>query len=534
MSGAARPKQTIAALFSDAVAQCPTNTLLVENNKTFTYAETYDSAQRSAAGLLALGVQWQEPVLLMLDNSADYCITFLGMHLTGLIEVPVNTAYKGSILAHVIRNSGAQVMIVERRFLPRLRAIAGELTDLRLLIVRDEGDADDAASVDDLPWAWREFVDLQAEALPQGRVVEPWHELGILYTSGTTGPSKGVRVTQAHAWACYQPSMWSNQPHVETVLVTQPLFHLGGQWAGVTYAMHSRGTAVIEDRFHATTYWDTVRRHGCSQSLILGAMANFLYRQAPRPDDADNSLERVIMIPTIPEMDAFADRFGVQVGSAYGLTEGSTCVVAPYGAARPGECGRVRHGFEVRLVDDHDQEVPTGRPGQAVIRTTEPWWTTLGYNKMAEVSLEVSRNLWLHTGDVLVKDAAGTFRFVDRQKDSIRRRGENVSSFEVEAEINRHDAVLECAVIAVPSDGVEDEIKAVVVLKQGQALEPEQLISYLADRLPYFMVPRYVETLTELPKTPTQKIQKALLREAAFTPATWDREAAGVRIAVDR
>jgi crotonobetaine/carnitine-CoA ligase len=240
------------------------------------------------------------------------------------------------------------------------------------------------------------------------------------------------------------------------------------------------------------------------------------------------------MVPTVAERDAFEARFGVEVGSAYGLTEGSTPIVARYGEATPGGCGRVRAGFQVRLVDEHDNEVDPGVGGEALIRAERPWDTMLGYHARPEATAAAFRNLWLHTGDRLARDEHGVYTFLDREKDAIRRRGENVSSFEVEAELNRHDAVLESAVIAVPSSDTEDEIKAVVVCKPGTRVTPEALIEHLRDGLPYFMVPRYLEFLDALPKTPTEKILKSDLRAAGITESTWDREAHGIRVARER
>jgi crotonobetaine/carnitine-CoA ligase len=525
-------KRTIASLINQGAERWPDRPALIDDETTYSYGEVRHRALKIAGGLEALGVGWQDAVLLMLDNSLDYCLAFLATNLSGIVEVPVNTAYKGQILAHVINNSGAKVMVLEEAYLGRIATIASELKHLETLVIRRRAGID-RANVGELKLRAVAFAELTGHAPASVVTVEPWDLLGILYTSGTTGQSKGVRVTQAHSWDCYRPSHWDAAGHQEVVLVTQPLFHLGGQWAGVSYAMHSGGTAVIQPGFSASRFWEQVRKFGCTQTLMLGAVANFLYRQEPRPDDRDHSLARVIMIPVIPEVADFKARFGVEVATAYGLTEGSSPIVSRYGEAVPGFCGRPRAEYEVRIVDEHDQDVPVGATGEAVIRPQQPWFTMDGYHDMPSATVAAWRNLWLHTGDAMSCDANGLYRFVDRRKDAIRRRGENVSSFEVEAEINRHPAVLESAVVAVPSEHTEDEIMAVIVLKPNETVDPADLTRFLIDRLPYFMVPRYLQFVAELAKTPTQKIQKEALRASGVNESTWDRERAGIRVTRD-
>jgi crotonobetaine/carnitine-CoA ligase len=230
------------------------------------------------------------------------------------------------------------------------------------------------------------------------------------------------------------------------------------------------------------------------------------------------------MVPVMAQLDAFKARFGITaVATGYGLTEGSTIIRAPVGHAEPGPAGWLRPDFEARLVDEHDIEVAPGDVGELVVRSRDPWSVMDGYHQMPEATVAAWRNQWLHTGDAFRCDASGRWTFIDRLKDAVRRRGENVSSFEVESEINAHPAVLESAVIAVPSEHSEDEIMACVVLRPGQALSAAALLDFLDPRMPYFMVPRYLEFFDQLPKTPTEKIQKQLLRTRGLTPETHDR-----------
>lgn len=493
------------------------------------YGALYEDALALASGFARLGVARQEPVLLMLDNHLDYVRAWWALSLTGRIEVPVNTAYKGSILAHVINNSGARVIVIDAPYLPVLLAIADKLDRLAHVVIRgDRQAAGPHGRLQPMPWS---ALRGPREAAAS---VDPWDVIGIMYTSGTTGPSKGVRVTHAHAYGYAAPQVLGLADPDDVSLCTLPLFHIGGQWAAIYNNLIAGGSNVLLPRFSATTFWDDVRRYGCTYTMLLGAMANFLFRQPARADDDRHPLRRVMMVPVMAEIDAFKARFGIEaVCTAYGLTEGSTVLRAPVGRAEPGKVGWPRPDFDVQLVDGHDRPVPDGEMGELVIRTREPWMVMDGYHDMPQATVDAWRNQWLHTGDAFRREPDGQFVFLDRIKDAMRRRGENVSSFEVETEINAHPAVLECAVIAVASDASEDDIKACVVLRDAQApnaqppdvqpLDAATLLAFLDDRLPYFMVPRYVEFMPELPKTPTAKVRKQQLRDAGLNAQTYDR-----------
>ena len=259
-------------------------------------------------------------------------------------------------------------------------------------------------------------------------------------------------------------------------------------------------------------------------------MANFLYQQRASDAEVNNSLERVLMVPLIPEVEEFKSRFDCRVSTTWGGTEMNCPMRSGFDLADNKSCGRVADDrYEVRIVDADDKEVPPGVPGEALVRAKEPWIISNGYWNHPEWTVSAWRNQWFHTGDMLMCDEAGNYYFVDRTKDAIRRRGENISSMEVENEINAHPDVLECAVIPVESVQTEQEVMAVVVAKDDHALDPEELIRFLEPRMAYFMVPRFVLCTDALPKTPTGKIQKFPLREQGVTRDTWDREAAGVK-----
>jgi crotonobetaine/carnitine-CoA ligase len=308
-----------------------------------------------------------------------------------------------------------------------------------------------------------------------------------------------------------------------------PLFHVAGRW-GVLYGAAIKGaTAVIPRQFSATNFWDEVRQFGVTATYLLGAMANFLQRQTPRPDDADNPLEKVLMCPLLADLDAFRRRFNLKVATAYGSTEANAPIVMPLGSdiRHSQVVGKVRSElFDVRILNETDEELPPGVAGQIAVRPKAPAITMLGYWQQPEATCAMWRNLWLHTGDAGFKDSEGLFYFTDRLKDTIRRRGENISSMEVEGVLSQYPAVLECAVFPVKSAHTEEEVMAAVVLRPGQMASPEALIQFLEPRMAHFMVPRFTAVLTELPKTPTGKVRKHVLREAGVTAETWDRNAA--------
>ncbi len=502
---------------------------IVTGARSVSYGEMDRQSDRLARGLASLGIAAGDTVLIMLPNAAEIILVWCALAKLGAIEVPVNTHLRGAVLAHVINNSGATTLVVDPRYCDRLEAVGDHLSGLERLVVVP-GDAEDEAA---LPASWKTvaFETLLRDGdapLPE----EPRHcdLMAVMYTSGTTGPSKGVMITHAHAFEYALSVIELLEMTSEDVYYAPlPLFHIAGQWAGVYACCIMGATVVVPENFSLSGFWDEVRRHGATCTFLLGAMANFLYRQPPRRDDADNTLERALVVPLLPETEAFKRRFGCRVSTTWGSTEVNVPMRSGFELANNRTCGRLAEDrYEVRIVDGDDNEVPPGVPGEAVVRAREPWILMAGYWNDPAATAKAWRNLWLHSGDMLMCDEAGNFYFVDRTKDAIRRRGENISSLEVEREINAHCEVLESAVIPVASEHSEQEVMAVVVPRPGALLEPAELIAFLAPRMAYFMVPRYIDVVAELPKTQTGKIQKFTLRERGVTETTWDREEAGI------
>jgi len=520
----ARADCVVRELLIAAAARDPGRDLvLFENGETWTTAETLERARRQAAGLAGLGVKPGDPVLSWQGNGPLAVTTFLALNFLGAIYVPINTGYRGALLEHVLRNSGARLMIADGRLIERLAAI--DRAQLARVVV----------SGDERPVLYGLQL-LPASALtaagddPPPAAIEPTDTHMVIYTSGTTGPSKGVLSSYIHSYTA--ATGFRNIGPGDRNLMQLPMFHVGGPYAILWALIHGGSTVVIE-AFSVTRFWDVVRRFGVTTVGLLGSMTQFLMKQPESPDDRRHPLRSVVIAPFDESAIAFGRRFGVPTFTEFNMTELAVPLWAGPDPQLPGTCGRPRDGFALRIVDAEVEDVPVGTCGELIVRADDPWTISHGYLNDADATARAWRDGWFHTGDLFRCDSEGNYFFVDRLKDRIRRRGENVSSFEVERAILEHPEVREAAVVAVPADP-EDEVLAVVALRPGARLPPAELIAFLRGRLAPFMIPRYLRFLDELPRTPTQKVEKQALRQAGVTADTWDREAAGIRIGRDR
>ncbi|SHN40080.1 AMP-binding protein [Cryptosporangium aurantiacum] len=472
----------------------------------WTWADAEIETYRAANALHGLGVRRGDRIGIMMPNSADWLRAWWGLVSLGAVMVPINPALRGTTLEHVVRDAELRRVIGPVELEPRFAEIGGLATVIDSSVLAT-GSADPV--VLDPPPA-------------------PWDLHTINYTSGTTGPAKGVLTTYRHSFAAALHNDWRATVD-DVLLTTSPLFHCGGQVISMG-AWIGGGCVALRDSFRASKFLDVVRESGATMTLLVGTMAAVLDAMPEKPDDADNPLRLVMAVPMVADSAAFARRFGLsEMVAAFGMTEvGTGMTVRGPHIDRPGTAGRVRPGAELRLVDEHDEEVPVGTPGELVLRTDDPWEITYGYLNLHEATARAWRNGWFHTGDQFVMDADGYLYFSDRIKDSLRRRGENISSFEVEREVAAYPAVEEVACVAASDGYGGDEVKVFVVPRAGEDLDPEALIHFLVPRMPYHMVPRFVEVVDELPKTPTMKVRKAELRERGNSPGTWDREVAGI------
>ena len=507
-------------------------TFLYFKDEKVTYEQLDLLSNQFAHGFKDMGLQKDDKIAIMMKNHPNYLYVWFGSSKLGIVEVPINTAYKGDLLKHIINNSDSRLLVIDSSFLDRLLIIKDDLPKLERIICFGEVDKEISKSLPVPVSPIEDFFEYSSD--PVEVDISPADPAAIIYTSGTTGLSKGAVCPHNYYVHTGRLVARLRDANSRDILYTfLPLFHINAQLMTTLAAQVSDAQMVLSERFSASTFWDDIRKYGATQFNYLGAVMTILAKQEPREDDADNPV-RIAFGAACPTdvMEHLEKRFGFICLEGFGMTEIGLAVHDAIEYRRTGSCGRVLDDlFEVQLVDDDDVEVAIGEIGEIVVRPKKPYIMMTEYYRMPEKTLESYRNLWFHTGDYAKKDADGFFYFVDRKKDALRRRGENISSFEVEKVINTHPKVLESAVFAVPSDLGEDEVKANVVLKPGETLPPEDLIKYCDERMAYFAVPRYLEFVPELPKTPTNRIEKYRLREAGITKNTWDREKAGIKIA---
>ncbi len=500
------------------------NFLDFDNGSSWSFAEMLQRTRRAAAGLQQLGVQRGSHVLCWMPNSAEAVLAWFAANYLGAVFVPLNTAYRGNLLRNAVDLSDAEILVAHVSLLPRLES--GNIGRLReVVVVGGEVPADDHLRYH--PATVLTDTD-DSELIEPDSPVQPWDINFIIFTSGTTGPSKAVLCTYVQTWVGGAMAMDYFGPD-DRLLANLPLFHVSGAGA-VMDRLTKGGTCVLYDGFRPDSFWDTVCRFRITGCCLVGAMTQFLLKQPPSERDRDHTLRAVITVPWNQDSLDVAERYGLEMYTAFNMTEIATPIRSVANAPRLGTCGKPRPGIEARVVDVHDLELPHGEVGELILRSSRPWEITQGYYRNPEATAEMWRNGWFHTGDAFRRDEEGYFYFVDRMKDAIRRRGENISSFEVESEATVHAAVREAAAIPVPSELGEDEVMLVISLTPGHAITPLELLEFMAPRMAHYMLPRYIRILPELPKTPTAKIEKHRLRAEGVTPDTWDREAEGVRV----
>ena len=488
--------RTLPRLLGQQSARWGERPLVRWGGTTLTVDETERLAARRAGALAAAGVEPGDRVAVLSENRPEVLELWLGCAWRGAIFVPVNTALRGPGLAHVLRDSGARVLAV------------------------DPGLAEHVGEPPPVVWPIDALPPLGDEAPP--RPARPDETAAVLYTSGTTGPSKGVTCPHAqwYWWAVHTGEVL--RVDAESVLYTSlPLFHTNALNT-FCQALVSGATFVIGPRFSASAFWSRLADAGATHTYVLGPMVSILLRREPSEGDRAHRV-RVALAPGTPaELHApFYDRFGMKLIDAWGSTE-TNCVIAnDVDDIHPGTMGRVRDGFDARVDDE---------TGELLVRSDEPLAFATGYFNRPDATAEAWRDGWFHTGDRVVRDADGRFRFLDRIKDAIRRRGENISSWEVEETLVSHPDVAAAAAVGVPSELGEEDVLACVVPRAGATLDPAELIQFCDGRLAYFAIPRYVEVVDALPLTPSGKIEKYRLRERGVTPSTWDRETAGIRL----
>jgi len=494
--------------------------------ESWTYAQTVDVAARSAGRFAAAGIGKGDRVAILCGNRPEFFDLFFGCGWLGAISVPINIAARGPQLEHMLKTSGARLVVLERELLPALEFVDFSVLKVEAIWVIDP-DASTPDSHKNVPI--RKLPERAAPATPAN--LKPHDLLTILFTSGTTGPSKGVCCPHAQFfWWGFNVGRQLGLRDGDVLHTTLPLFHVNAM-ATFFQALLFGSTQIAEKRFSASNFWPALVASGATVNYVLGAMVPMLLSRPPCPEEKQHKV-RVALAPGVPAHlhEIFTERTGIVLLDAYGATESNGVIGTVIDTRRPGWMGKLFEGFQARVADEDDNEVPDGTPGELLLRADDPFAMGTGYFGMPEKTVEAWRNLWLHTGDRVVRDSDGFYKFIDRMKDSIRRRGENISSFEVERVIMSHPAVEIAAVFPVPSDLAEDEVMTTVVVKEGATLDGPELIRFCEGRLSYFAIPRFVDFVKELPRTESGKVQKFKLREQGRSPGTWDREAAGIKL----
>ena len=512
---------TVTAVLCRAVDQTPDKVFLDFAGQTHTYSQVWNLTLRRAAGLQQLGVGRGQTVVCILDNNVDAIVSWFAANLLGAVWVPVNTALKGEYLRHQIADAGAPVVLAESDYAQRVLDIVEDLPELTHLVVRGPMPESGGVTVTSLD-----------AATPQAGLSEPAattpRDLAMLiYTSGTTGPSKGCMISHNYICNVARNTAAMRNPAF-TLWTPLPLFHLNAAGTSVLATAVNQTTVSVAERFSLSRFWPEIKRSGAQQVSILGVMITLIASMPDTPEMAEcfGQIEHVGGAPWTPELiGTWKQRFGVRSAgnSVFGLTEASFITSNQRGMTAPlGASGRRNDDFDVRIVDDDDAEVPDGQAGEIIVRPRKPHVMFEGYWRRPEATTAVMRNLWFHTGDIGRFDPGGWFWFVDRKKDYLRRRGENISSFELERTFRTHPDIADVAVHAVFSDLTEDDVKVTAVRRDGSGLTEEQLCRWCLDKLPYFAVPRYIEFRAELPRNATGKVLKQQLRDDGVPAGTWD------------
>ena len=497
-----------------------------------TFAETDRRARVLAAGLAGLGVVAGERVLMMVPNQQEFVDAWLAINLLGASDVSLNTAYRQGPLVHAVNLSGASVLVLAAEFLPTILEVEAQLGELRTIVLVGEPHGSIEPGSTDLRLLYAKSLDGSAGFTEPD--IAAATEASVIFTSGTTGPAKGVIMPHAQGHAIARESIDGVRLTADDIFYCfHPLFHMAGKFGALLAALEAGCRIVLDTAFDPDRWLARVREYGATVSIGHGPMLEMIHARPALDDDADNPLRALICAPLPAAIaESFETRFGLRGVETWGMTE-VTCaswmdIDEP---VRPGSAGRaVPDLVDIRVVDpETDEELLAGIAGEIVVRPLQPWVVSPGYLNMPEKTLETWRNLWFHTGDAGYLDGDGYLYMVDRLGDRIRRRAENIASYDIEVAAGSFDRVTEVAAIGVPSGYAGDDDIKLFVAFDGPAIRWEDLFVHLVERLPHHMVPRFYEQIGALPRTPTNKVQKGLLRKQE--PGTvWDYREAGMSI----
>ncbi|MFN8026815.1 MAG: AMP-binding protein [Acidimicrobiia bacterium] len=532
-----RDEYTVARLIEERLASDPDGELFDVNGDKWTAASLIAEADRVANTLAGFGVARGDRVATLTENSSEAVVSLFAANRASAVGVPINTAYKGEYLRHQLADSGSKVLIVDGSLAERAVFVADQIDSLEHVIVVD-GDGESTPGTN-----WHSWSDARtSDATPLGRPTDPTDLDIFIYTGGTTGLSKACAINHNYAvtLAWQIAHMWERTAD-DVVWTPMPLFHFNAVSVMLTGTLLCGGRGAIYKKFSVSNFWPEINRVGATHASTLGSMVTLLVNDPVKPEapdsglpEANTTLRFISGVPMPPAVwEKTVERWGIKpFDGGFGTTEASLWSWLPPGTKnKDNAAGVVNDEFwDIRIFDDEDNELPPNTRGEIVGRPKKANVMFDGYWGRPEATLEMYRNLWFHSGDYGKIDEDGYLYFLDRKADYMRRRGENVSSYELEVVYAKHPAVRDVAVHAVPSEQLEDDIKVSLELREGETVTAEEIFVWSIDMVPYFALPRYVEIRDELPRTPLGKIMKRELREEGVTPTTWDFEKSGITV----
>lgn len=526
-------QETVTGVLRKAVDARPQHTFIEFPDGKMTYAEFDRRSNALAHGLKDMGIDPGETVTSMLDNNIDCVLLWFAVNKIGAVWVPINTALKGEFLRHQVSDSDARLVIAESEYIERFFTLENSLPKLEKLYYRDTPPENSFKRI--IGGALTDLISGNEAAIEDTNA--PGDLSMLIYTSGTTGPSKGCMISHNYAASMARLSQSAADRGPDDINWScLPLFHFNATTATVLATAMTHASCYFVQRFSLSGFWDSVEKSEASIVNVIGQMVP-LIAKAPDSEASQRcfgQVQAVMALPFDEELqNIWKERFGVKIAGAncYGLTEASLITSLRHDEyAKPGSSGRRNELFDVMVVNDNFEELPSGVAGEVVCRPRQPHIMFEGYWKNPEKTAEAWRHMWMHSGDIGMFDDDGFFYFVDRKKDYLRRGGENISSFELEMTFLQHPDIKEVAIHSVYSELSEDEVKATIVLGEGCDVSEETLCRWSVDQLPYFAVPRYIEFRDSLPINPLNKVMKYELRDEGVTPATWDRATSDIQL----
>lgn len=503
-----------------SAGQHPSSTIQIEY-ESMTFAELDESADYVASGFNSLGLTTGEPVCLIMATSLEALQLWFGLARGGQVEVPLNPKSGARLLRYCIEQSGATVVVCDTEHEALVRECVQGLDTVQYLVVVGADTPAQESAVRCIS-----YQDLLAKPLADLDPVDPMSTAVILYTSGTTGPPKGVKLShRANINLARHTTNLLEYTSQDRLYSVFPLYHSNARYCSVMAALDVGADLLMHRKFSATKFWDICREHNITAFNYQGAMMSILYKQPPRVDDTEHSVRLGFGAPCPPEIfEDFERRFGIRLTEIYGSTEVSIVTDMPPWDRKIGTAGNESLNYHVAVVDEYEDPVPTGTAGEIVVRPKHAGWMFDGYDKMPQATEKAWKNLWFHTGDRGRLDEDGFLTFVDRLKDTIRRRGENISSWEIERVVSEHPEVSQVAAYGVPSELSEEEVMIAVVPRVGDDFQPAEILAHCQGLLTSFAMPRYIRVVDALPMTPSQRVEKYRLRAEGITAETWDAQ----------